>query len=392
MIGQVRTLALELAPYDVTVNAVCPTVVDSPMLDHLVETGKAYFQEVARLCGSSTVFPGLENLEPATSRHAVQWLASDAAALRDRDRAARRRRLHLQVSAGVRPLRRPHRTRPPGRWSRPRGCHSGSTTTAARASRCCLLGGFTAGHFAFDFVRPLLRTPRRLITWEPRGLGLSACPDPAAEPYSVAVWAEDRRRPARCARSWRGSRFGRWGSAATSPIASPRPIRDRVGALVTYTDVWARDPAKGYPQIWEVYGAIVRNFGTTGFGARVLANVFDVSDVPLVRRLGGAQHRSGAASRDGRGDGRLLPARGRRARRPGGDRGADAGGPGQPHLGRARARPGRRPLADADARAHADLEVASIADAHPGYVYVQQPERAAAAAEAFLDAHPLDAG
>ena len=79
VIGQVRTLALELAPYDVTVNAVCPTVVDSPMLDHLVETGQAYFQEVARLCGSSTVFPGLENLEPIDVSHAVQWLASDAA-------------------------------------------------------------------------------------------------------------------------------------------------------------------------------------------------------------------------------------------------------------------------------------------------------------------------
>jgi NAD(P)-dependent dehydrogenase (short-subunit alcohol dehydrogenase family) len=79
VIGQVRTLALELAPYDVTVNAVCPTVVASPMLDHLVETGKAYFQEVARLCGSSTVFPGLENLEPVDVSHAVQWLASDAA-------------------------------------------------------------------------------------------------------------------------------------------------------------------------------------------------------------------------------------------------------------------------------------------------------------------------
>jgi NAD(P)-dependent dehydrogenase (short-subunit alcohol dehydrogenase family) len=37
IIGQVRTLALELAPYDVTVNAICPTVVDTPMLDHLME-------------------------------------------------------------------------------------------------------------------------------------------------------------------------------------------------------------------------------------------------------------------------------------------------------------------------------------------------------------------
>ncbi|HEY8581799.1 MAG TPA: SDR family NAD(P)-dependent oxidoreductase [Capillimicrobium sp.] len=79
IVGQVRTLALELAPHGVTVNTVCPTVVDSPMLDHLVETGAAYFQEVARLCGASTVFPGLDNLEPRDVTHAVQWLASDAA-------------------------------------------------------------------------------------------------------------------------------------------------------------------------------------------------------------------------------------------------------------------------------------------------------------------------
>jgi NAD(P)-dependent dehydrogenase (short-subunit alcohol dehydrogenase family) len=79
IVGQVKTLALELAPYDVTVNAICPTVVASPMLDHLMEVGQAYFQEVARLCGSSTVFPGVDWLEPRDVTHAAQWLASDAA-------------------------------------------------------------------------------------------------------------------------------------------------------------------------------------------------------------------------------------------------------------------------------------------------------------------------
>jgi NAD(P)-dependent dehydrogenase (short-subunit alcohol dehydrogenase family) len=79
IVGQVKTLALELAPYDVTVNAICPTVVDTPMLDHLMEVGQAYFQEVARLCGSSTVFPGVDFLEPRDVTHAAQWLASDAA-------------------------------------------------------------------------------------------------------------------------------------------------------------------------------------------------------------------------------------------------------------------------------------------------------------------------
>lgn len=78
VVGQIRTLALELAPYGVTVNTVCPTVVQTPMLDHLVELGAAYFQEVSRLCGASTIFPGLDALEPRDVTAAVLWLASDA--------------------------------------------------------------------------------------------------------------------------------------------------------------------------------------------------------------------------------------------------------------------------------------------------------------------------
>ena len=79
VVGQIRTLALELAPHGITVNTICPTVVDTPMLDYLMGIGQAYFQEVARLCGASTVFPGLNNLEPRDVSHAVRWLASDAA-------------------------------------------------------------------------------------------------------------------------------------------------------------------------------------------------------------------------------------------------------------------------------------------------------------------------
>jgi hypothetical protein len=37
----------------------------------------------------------------------------------------------------------------------------------------------------------------------------------------------------------------------------------------------------------------------------------------------------------------------------------------------------------------ARLELASIPDAHPAYVFVQQPAAVAAAATAFLDAHVL---
>jgi NAD(P)-dependent dehydrogenase (short-subunit alcohol dehydrogenase family) len=79
VVGLTRTLALELAPHGVTVNTVCPTVVHTPMLDFLSETGQAYFQEVARLCGASTVFPGLDALDPRDVSEAVLWLASDAA-------------------------------------------------------------------------------------------------------------------------------------------------------------------------------------------------------------------------------------------------------------------------------------------------------------------------
>ena len=80
LIGQVRTLALELAPYGVTVNAVCPTVTESPMLDFLVEQTAAYYlDEVRRLSGAFTIFPGLDALEPQDVTNAVLWLASDAA-------------------------------------------------------------------------------------------------------------------------------------------------------------------------------------------------------------------------------------------------------------------------------------------------------------------------
>lgn len=254
-----------------------------------------------------------------------------------------------------------------------------------------LLGGFTAGHFAFDFVRPLLRTPRRLITWEPRGLGLSARPDPAAEPYSVEVWAEDA---AALLDALELERVQVWalgfGSYIAHRLAAAHP--DRLGALVTYTDVWARDPAKAYPQIWEVYGAIVRNFGTTGFGARVLANVFDVSDVPWfgaweARNIEQVLNPETVAATVGY---CLLEA----------DVREDLAAIAAPTLVVQGSRtwdgreldPGEDPSLTLMKERVAELEVASIANAHPGYVYVQQPEKAAAAAEAFLDAHPLGAG
>jgi NAD(P)-dependent dehydrogenase (short-subunit alcohol dehydrogenase family) len=80
LVGQVRTLAVELAPHGVTVNTICPTVVETPMLDYIIELRSAYFQDdVARLSGASTVFPGVVALEPRDVTAAALWLSSDAA-------------------------------------------------------------------------------------------------------------------------------------------------------------------------------------------------------------------------------------------------------------------------------------------------------------------------
>jgi pimeloyl-ACP methyl ester carboxylesterase len=141
-----------------------------------------------------------------------------------------------------------------------------------------LVGGFTAGHFAFDFVRPHL-PDHRLITWEPRGLGRSDHPDPSAEPYGTETWAADLRD---LLAGLGVDRAHLWGAGFGSYIVLrfAAEYGEATGAVVTYSDVWHGDPAKGYARIWNVYRAIVENFGTKGFGARVLANIFDVSDLP----------------------------------------------------------------------------------------------------------------
>lgn len=249
------------------------------------------------------------------------------------------------------------------------------------------VGGFTAGHFLYDYVRPHLEG-YRVLTWEPRGLGRSGCPDPRREPYSAEMWADDlyallgvlgiERTHIWAAGfgSYIGLRF-----AATYP--------DAVGALLTYTDVWAGDEAKNYAKIWDVYSAIVRNFGTTGYGARVLANIFDVSDLPWfgaweARNIEDVLHPDTVEATVGYG---LLHADVReelaRISAPtlvvqGGQGwdGSTAEKQDDPSLALMRER-------------MPQLEVVDIPNAHPGYVFVQQPEACAAAATDFLSRHPL---
>lgn len=250
-----------------------------------------------------------------------------------------------------------------------------------------LLGGFTAGHFVFDFVRPHLRGYRTL-TWEPRGLGRSACPDPRAEPYSVEIWADDLHAlfgaiGIERAHIWACG----FGSYIALRFAATYP--DAVGALLTYTDVWAGDPAKNYAKIWDVYSTIIRNFGTSGYGARVLANIFDVSDTPWfgaweAGNIEEVLHPETVEATVGYG---LLHADVRddlaRVTAPTlviqGDHpwdGSRVARTDDPSLGLMRDR-------------IAQLEVANIPDAHPGYVFIQKPAECAVAAEGFLSRHPL---
>jgi pimeloyl-ACP methyl ester carboxylesterase len=136
-----------------------------------------------------------------------------------------------------------------------------------------LLGGFSVGHFQFDPVRPYL-AGRRLITWEPRGFGPSDAP---SGPYSVEIWADDLRS---LLDGLGIERAHVWGHAFGGYIALCFAARnpERTGSLIAFPDVWAGDPARAYAKIWRIYGAIIEEFGTKGFGARALAHFYDVSE------------------------------------------------------------------------------------------------------------------
>src|SRR5690349_16167595 len=110
------------------------------------------------------------------------------------------------------------------------------------------LGGWTAGHFQYDFVRPYL-ADYRLLTWEPRGP--SDRPDPAAHSYDLDVLSDDlldllEAVGVQRVHLWAGG-FGSY-NALRFAARHPRPVE----ALVTYNDVWAGDPRMGYARIWEV--------------------------------------------------------------------------------------------------------------------------------------------
>jgi pimeloyl-ACP methyl ester carboxylesterase len=151
-------------------------------------------------------------------------------------------------------------------------CHD----TGGPGEAVVLLGGFTAGHFVFDFIRQHL-SDYRIITWEPRGLGPSAAPNPLDSEYSAKVWADDLSGLLSAigvekAHFWADG----FGGFIALRMAAEHP--ETVQSLITSTEVWSglQDRTKN----WNVYSAIVNNLGTTGRGAKLLAKWMDIESLP----------------------------------------------------------------------------------------------------------------
>lgn len=251
------------------------------------------------------------------------------------------------------------------------------------------LGGWTAGHFQYDLVRPYM-SGHRLLTWEPRGMGPSDCPDPSTHPYNLDVLSDDLRDLLNAVGVERTHLWaGGFASYHALRFAARHP--SLVGAVVTYNDVWAGDPMMAYDRIWIVYRTIVEQFGTTGLGARMLAGSFGVSDPPWFHdwetaNIEESSHPETAEALVGYGclhadvredlaqiEAPVLVLRGDQSWTGGAIAERDDGS-----LELMRERVPR-------------LEVVTVRDAHPGYAVVQYPEECATKVKDFLARHPLQA-
>jgi SDR family mycofactocin-dependent oxidoreductase len=80
VIGLTKTLALEMAEYDVNVNAVCPTALDSPGMNKFIESyGTEMLEDMGELSGPMNVFEPGEMIESRDISEAYMWLSSEAA-------------------------------------------------------------------------------------------------------------------------------------------------------------------------------------------------------------------------------------------------------------------------------------------------------------------------
>jgi (+)-trans-carveol dehydrogenase len=87
VLGLVKTLAIELAPYNINVNAVCPTSVDTAMCRNQAlydvfaggPGSQATYEHMLELMNQMNLFPDRDLLPPEAVSAAVLWLASDEA-------------------------------------------------------------------------------------------------------------------------------------------------------------------------------------------------------------------------------------------------------------------------------------------------------------------------
>ena len=81
VIGLTKTLALELAEYDVNANCVCPTVVGTPMITGMTEAyGEETLADIGEMAGPFNLFDTEDPaIDPSDISEAYMWLSSDAA-------------------------------------------------------------------------------------------------------------------------------------------------------------------------------------------------------------------------------------------------------------------------------------------------------------------------
>ena len=78
VIGLTRTLAVELAPHGINVNAICPAAVDTPMLSEAFEEIGMTFEEAEKEWGGAAIVPGEIQSSEDISK-VIVWLASEDA-------------------------------------------------------------------------------------------------------------------------------------------------------------------------------------------------------------------------------------------------------------------------------------------------------------------------
>jgi NAD(P)-dependent dehydrogenase (short-subunit alcohol dehydrogenase family) len=79
VLGLTKAMAIDLAPFGINVNAVCPGATRTSMVDGILEgVGPGFTERLAELTGTWNLFDPDSMIEPIETTHAMLWLASDA--------------------------------------------------------------------------------------------------------------------------------------------------------------------------------------------------------------------------------------------------------------------------------------------------------------------------